>query len=40
MTPPKSIAAQIDQAIEVDIDAWVEDRQREPEQCELFEEEE
>lgn len=39
MNPPKSLAAQIDQAIEVDIDVWVEDKQREPEQL-TFEEDE
>lgn len=26
MIPPKSLAAQIDQAIEVDIDVWVEQK--------------
>lgn len=39
MNDPKSLAAQIDQAIEVDLDVWVEDKQREPEQMELIEEE-
>lgn len=40
MTPPKSIEAQIDEAIEVDINVWVEDKQQEPEQTLMFNEEE
>lgn len=40
MTPPRDGQREIDEAIEVDIDVWVEDKQREPEQMELIEEEE
>lgn len=35
MSPNKSLAAQLDQIIETDIDQWCEERDREPEQTEL-----
>lgn len=37
MTPPKPLAAQIDESIEGDIDFWVESKQRDAEQIDLFE---
>lgn len=40
MTPPKTEAQAIDEAIETDIDWWVECKSREAEQMELIEESE
>lgn len=36
--PIKSLYSQIDEVVEVDIDVWVEDKQREPEQMEFIDE--